>query len=318
MRRSSPHTFSTSSASCRPSTKIRLPRATRARCAPRRPPSPTAVAGRRRGRGPPARTRVTGRPSSRKPGSEREGPACGRAGPPGTTAVHAAALLDADHGAARTRSRRPRRRGRSRPAPRAPAGAAGRGGPAPGRRGRSGRPAPEDGEVGPMSAVACPRSPGWTRPRSCVRAVDLALGSVECQRDWAATGRRRRPGSTSRRAAVSEDRRLAVLRAIVEDYVATQEPVGSQGAGRAAPARRVAGDDPQRHGGAGGGGATSPSRTPAPAGSPPTRATGCSSTGSPRSSRCPRPSGRAIAAFLRRRGRPRRRRATARCGCSRS
>ena len=49
-----------------------------------------------------------------------------------------------------------------------------------------------------------------------------------------------------------EDRKLDVLRAIVEDYVATEEPVGSKRAGRAARARRLAGDRPQRHGGAGG------------------------------------------------------------------
>ena len=38
-----------------------------------------------------------------------------------------------------------------------------------------------------------------------------------------------------------EDRKLEVLRAIVEDYVATQEPVGLQGAGRAAQPGRLAG-----------------------------------------------------------------------------
>ena len=49
-----------------------------------------------------------------------------------------------------------------------------------------------------------------------------------------------------------DDRKRAVLQAIVADYVHRREPVGSEGAGRAAPARRESGDDPQRHGGAGG------------------------------------------------------------------
>jgi hypothetical protein len=45
----------------------------------------------------------------------------------------------------------------------------------------------------------------------------LALGTAECQ------GQSR----AGRREDMSEDRKLAVLRAIVEDYVSTQEPVGS-------------------------------------------------------------------------------------------
>ncbi len=51
---------------------------------------------------------------------------------------------------------------------------------------------------------------------------------------------------------VLEDRKLDVLRAIVEDYVSTQEPVGLQGPRRAAQPGRLAGHDPQRHGRAGG------------------------------------------------------------------
>ena len=65
-RRSSPHTFSTSSASWRPSTKIRLARATRA-FVPGTATDPDAVrvgaAGPERAGG----TRMTGTPSSRKP-----------------------------------------------------------------------------------------------------------------------------------------------------------------------------------------------------------------------------------------------------------
>ena len=51
-----------------------------------------------------------------------------------------------------------------------------------------------------------------------------------------------------------DDRKLSVLRAIVEDYVRTHEPVGSKGAGRPALAGRLAGHDPQRHGRPRGGG----------------------------------------------------------------
>ena len=83
---------------------------------------------------------------------------------------------------------------------------------------------------------------------------------------------------------MQDERRLAVLRAIVEDYVATEEPVGS----KALVERHGLGVSPatvrndmaalEEEG-------SSPSRTRAPAGCPPTRATGSSSTGSPRSSR---------------------------------
>ena len=104
-----------------------------------------------------------------------------------------------------------------------------------------------------------------------------------------------------------DDRKLEVLRAIVEDYVVDQRAGRVEGAGRAAPPRRLPGHDPQRHGARWRTRATSPSRTPAPAGCRPTRATGCSSTGSRRSSRCRRraPRHRDLPA---RRRRPRRRR----------
>jgi heat-inducible transcriptional repressor len=79
-------------------------------------------------------------------------------------------------------------------------------------------------------------------------------------------------------------RRLDVLRAIVEDYVATKEPVGSKalverhnlGVSPATIRNDMAALEDEGY---------IPSRTPAPAGCPPTRATGCSSTGSPPSSR---------------------------------
>ena len=57
---------------------------------------------------------------------------------------------------------------------------------------------------------------------------------------------------------MQEDRRLAVLRAIVEDYVATAGAGRLQGPGRAARARRLAGHRAQRHGRARGGGADHP------------------------------------------------------------
>src|SRR3954467_5194624 len=47
------------------------------------------------------------------------------------------------------------------------------------------------------------------------RRVALALSNPECQ-------------DHRREVAMQEGRRLAVLRAIVEDYVATEEPVGSK------------------------------------------------------------------------------------------
>src|SRR5215475_8397270 len=68
-------------------------------------------------------------------------------------------------------------------------------------------------------------SPGLSKYRS---AIDLALGSTECQgsgcrRTGAGDGRVPTGGER-----VLDDRKLAVLRAIVEDYVSTNEPVGSK------------------------------------------------------------------------------------------
>src|SRR6188508_389268 len=107
------------------------------------------------------------------------------------------------------------------------------------------------------------------------RRVALALPNKECQVD---------EGQRRREVAMQEERRLDVLRAIVEDYVATEEPVGS----KALVERHGLGVSPatvrndmaaledegyitQPH--------TSAGRVP------PTRATGSSSTSSPRSSR---------------------------------
>ncbi len=81
------------------------------------------------------------------------------------------------------------------------------------------------------------------------------------------------------------ERRLQVLRAIVQDYVGTEEPVGSKalterhnlGVSPATVRNDMAALEEE--------GASSPSRTPAPGASPPTRATGCSSTSWPASSR---------------------------------
>jgi transcriptional regulator of heat shock response len=78
--------------------------------------------------------------------------------------------------------------------------------------------------------------------------------------------------------AMQDERRLAVLRAIVEDYVATQEPVGSKalverhglGVSPATVRNDMAALEEE-------GLITQP--TPAPAASRRTRATGCSSTG---------------------------------------
>ncbi len=83
---------------------------------------------------------------------------------------------------------------------------------------------------------------------------------------------------------MQEERRLAVLRAIVEDYVTTEEPVGSKalverhglGVSPATVRNDMAALEDE---------ATSPSPTPAPAGCRPTRATGSSSTASRPSSR---------------------------------
>src|SRR5215467_5536174 len=55
----------------------------------------------------------------------------------------------------------------------------------------------------------------------------LALDTVECQRRTRGRGQGR-AGSGRERAMGLDERKLDVLRAIVEDYVATQEPVGSR------------------------------------------------------------------------------------------
>ena len=52
---------------------------------------------------------------------------------------------------------------------------------------------------------------------------------------------------------VTGDRKLEVLRAIVEDFIATNEPVGSKALADRHNLGRLAGHDPQRHGRARGG-----------------------------------------------------------------
>ena len=78
-----------------------------------------------------------------------------------------------------------------------------------------------------------------------------------------------------------EDRKLEVLRAIVEDFIATNEPVGSKALADRHNLGVSPGDDPQRHGRARGGGADRPAAHQRRAGADRRRATGCSSTGSP-------------------------------------
>ena len=96
---------------------------------------------------------------------------------------------------------------------------------------------------------------------------------------------------------MSEPRKLEVLRAIVEDYVHSREPVGSKalverhhlGVSSATIRNDMAAWRTR---------VSSRRRTPARAGSPRTRATGCSSTRFPPSSRCPQAERRAIQALL--------------------
>ena len=57
---------------------------------------------------------------------------------------------------------------------------------------------------------------------------------------------------------MQDDRKLAVLRAIVEDYVSTEEPVGSKALVERHRLGRLAGHGPQRHGRARGGGVHHP------------------------------------------------------------
>ena len=160
------------------------------------------------------------RRGERRPGRRRGGSPGPRGNALGAPApvlevhdVHAAGLLDAHHGAAPSRSRRPRRRG---PARRRPRRATGRAGASPvagrARRRRSGRhggegmrgvaPAPRVRRAGMLGAGG--RDPS---------AVDLALRAPRVP----APRRECRPSrpSDGGEDVMSEDRRLAVLRAIV-------------------------------------------------------------------------------------------------------
>ena len=78
-----------------------------------------------------------------------------------------------------------------------------------------------------------------------------------------------------------DERKAAILRAIVEEYVATAQPVGSQTIAQSPRPRRVERHGAQRDDRARARGLHRPSRTPRPAGSPPTAATATSSTTSP-------------------------------------
>ena len=111
-------------------------------------------------------------------------------------------------------------------------------------------------------------------------------------------GRQAAPTGVEVGMAVSEDRRLAVLRAIVEDYVQTREPVGSKalverhslGVSPATIRNDMAALEEE--------GLHHPAAHERRAGSRRTRATACSSTGCRRSSRCPRPRGGRSQALL--------------------
>ena len=96
----------------------------------------------------------------------------------------------------------------------------------------------------------------------------------------------------------ADDRRFEVLRAIVADYVATHEPVGSKSLVERHQLGVSPGHDPQRHGRAGGRGLH---RAAAHLGRPDPHRQGLPPVRRParrRSSRCPRGSGKAIQAFL--------------------
>ena len=104
--------------------------------------------------------------------------------------------------------------------------------------------------------------------------------------------------------SVTDDRRFAILRAIVTDYVSTQEPVGSKNLvdrHKLGVSSATVRNDMAVLLGRG----LHHNRTPAPDGFPPTRDTGCSSTGSARSNRSHRPNAAILGARFR--CRPRRR-----------
>ena len=68
---------------------------------------------------------------------------------------------------------------------------------------------------------------GLSRAGNLLDAIDLALGTFECQ-GRAKDGPRKGPGQAEGGERVLDERKLTVLRAIVEDYVSTTEPVGSK------------------------------------------------------------------------------------------
>ena len=116
----------------------------------------------------------------------------------------------------------------------------------------SGRPERRADRTGPAGRLATTRSTaaddytwqsgdrsasGRAHPRSRLRAV---------------RARQRRCGRHVGRCMTADDRRFEVLRAIVSDYVATREPVGSKALVERHHLGRLAGHHPQRHGRAGG------------------------------------------------------------------
>ncbi|MBG9885147.1 hypothetical protein ABE10_00810, partial [Bacillus toyonensis] len=70
--------------------------------------------------------------------------------------------------------------------------------------------------------LAAADEPGEGRARPRRRPVELALDRMECQ----SVIDRKRRGPASRGGEMVTERGLQVLRAIVEDFVETNEPVG--------------------------------------------------------------------------------------------
>ena len=100
-----------------------------------------------------------------------------------------------------------------------------------------------------------------------------------------------------------DERKTAILRAVVQEYIETAQPVGSGHVAARRGVRVSAGHRPQRDGRARAGGLPRASPTPRPAGSRPTRVTASSSTTSPTPAGSTRAQGGAGPRVLRRRPR---------------